>query len=197
MKLRLFAGAVSGRAAKALHKIIVAAAIVFLVAITFFVLGTKPQPHLLQIQYAGVTNYQSGSHLLVQYVLTNTSDESLHISGLREVKTGAGWPVYGPDMRATVTMMNDLPPGQSTTWTVGIPDYGYVWRVRFTYTKTLTKWDKMRRNCAIFLSRQKLPRLARFVWGQQAREITMPEMESRPPSWMRPPPTNSAPPLRP
>jgi hypothetical protein len=167
------------------NKFFVAAALAALGATAFLVFGNKPTTDLIQIQFAGLTNHYGGSHVVMRYVLTNVSGVAVQVSGVQEVKTGAGWPVYGPDMHPTVTRMEDLPPRQSTVWTVAVPDYGYAWRVQFTYMEAPTKCDKIRFKCATFLRQRKLPQLARFVSPRKrGGEIMMPEMDSRPPSWL-------------
>jgi hypothetical protein len=174
-------------------KVVVVVTVIAVVVIAFLLFGSGPETPLIEIQFAGLTNRLGDKrNSLAVYVLTNVSGAPLHVSVLREVKTGGSWPVYGPDLRRSPYTLSNLPPHQSATHQVAMPDYGTTWRVSFAYREASTKWDKMREKCAGFLYRHKLQRTARFIWpGKEDREIVMPEMESLPPSWshdgVRPP----------
>src|SRR5258705_6462075 len=167
----------TARTGKSLKRWLVRVAAAGLLLIAWSFLSGEMKPDAIIIQFIGLTNFPGQRQPTALFGISNLAENALNIGHWVEVKT-AGWPVYGPDMQAQGHSDPPLPPRQSVTLTIPVPDYGSAWRVRVVYSEGFTKWDTTRSSWAAFLHARKLHSAARLLWrGKQVREILIPEMK--------------------
>jgi hypothetical protein len=144
----------------------------------------RPSPESVHVQFAGFTNYPGRSYPTALFAVTNVSKRTLQFWETREVKT-SDWPVYGPNMARRSMLHPTLLPHAGFTCAVSVPEYGTAWRVRFSYTDTLTKWGTNRARWANSLHVRRMHGLAQLISpATPAREIVTAEME--PADWQKP-----------